>query len=548
MKFLCKSLIPLLLTATLSVNAQNHSRIPPEKPRLIVCMVVDQMRYDFIDRYWGKFGEEGIKKLVGSGTFCRNASYNYLINETAVGNSTIATGALPSYHGIISNNWYNNLRDEVVYCVADENVRTVGGSFESGRFSPRQLLASTIGDEIHLASNFRSKVIGLALDGSAAILSAGHSADYAFWYDDETGNWVTSNYYADSLPAWAREFNAKKIPESYLTRVWEPLLPIREYTESGTDDSEFEPGLGGQSVFPYDLNRLSTPKRKQRDYSILKYTPFGNVLTHDFAIAAIMNEQLGQDEYTDYLAIGFTANEYIGKCFGTNSVEVEDAMLRLDQEIAHLLEFIDQYVGIQNSLILLTSDHGLAYSPAYLTSRKIPSGDFNPYSALSLLGSYLNAIYGKGDWIRYYYGQQIYLNHELIETSGISFQEIQERTAQFLIQFEGVSNAVTSYTLQTSNFSEGIFQRMQNGYHQKRSGDVIINLAPGWIEKINGESYHSSYLGDNHVPLIWYGWKIRRSTLTRPVKMIDIAPTISYFLEISRPNVSTGEIILDLVN
>ncbi len=538
----------LALLFTAGLNAQNISRIPPEVPKLIVCMVVDQMRYDFIYRYWDKFGEDGIRKLAGSGTFCKNASYNYLINETAVGHSTIATGALPAHHGIISNKWYNNLRDEIVYCVEDEKVNTVGGSFGSGRFSPHLLLASTIGDEIHLASNMRSKVIGLALDNSAAILSAGHSADYAFWYDDETGNWVSSSYYTDSLPGWAREFNEKKLAESYLTRTWEPLLNRGQYTESGSDTSAFELGLNGRSVFPYDLDKLSTPKRNKRDYSILKYTPFGNVLTRDFATSIIMNEELGQDAYTDYLAIGFSANEYIGKYFGSNSVEVQDAMLRLDREIAHFLNFIEQYVGIQNTLVILTSDHGLAYSPAYLKASKIPSGDFNPYSSLSLLGSYLNAIYGKGDWIRYYYGQQIYLNHELIETSGISYQEIQERAAQFLIQFEGVSNAVTSYTLQTSDFSEGIFHKMQNGYHQKRSGDLIINLAPGWIEKINGESYHSSYLGDNHVPLLWYGWKIKRANIIRPVKMIDIAPTISYFLNIARPNVSTGDIILELVN
>jgi predicted AlkP superfamily pyrophosphatase or phosphodiesterase len=530
------------------IKAQSPDRIPPEKPRLIITMVVDQMRYDFISRYWDKFGENGIRKFVGSGTFCKNASYNYLVNETAVGHATIATGAVPADHGIISKKWYNNLRGEVVDCAGDEKVRTVGGSYESGRYSPRKLLASTIGDEIHLASNFHSKVIGIALDPDAAVLSAGHSADCAFWYDDETGNWVTSTYYTDSLPSWVRDFNAKALPETYLSSTWTTLLPLSAYTESGSDTSIYEQGIKGRSVFPYDMDRMSREKHKGRDFSLLRFTPYGNVLTGDFATAVVMNEKLGQDDFTDYLAIGFSANENIGKQFGSNSVEIEDAMLRLDREIAHFMEFIDQFVGIQNTLVILTSDHGLAYTPAYLSAKRIPSGDFNPYSSLSLLGSYLNAVYGRGDWIRFYYGQQIYLNHELIETSGISYQDIQEKIAQFLIQFEGISNAVTSYTLQTTNFSGGIFLKMQNGYHQKRSGDVIINLAPGWVEKNNGDSYHSSYLGDNHVPLIWYGWKIKRSVLTRPVRMIDIAPTISYFLDIDRPNVSSGDIILELVN
>ena len=549
MKNLCCITLFIILPVVLqSTYSQSQPRIPSEKPKLIVGIVVDQMRYDYIYRYWDKFSEDGIRKLVMSGTFCKNAAYSYLINETAVGYATIATGALPSHHGIISNIWYNNLQDEVVYCVEDERVYTVGGTYESGRFSPSRLLASILGDEIRLTSNFKSKVLGIALDNGAAILSAGHTANAAYWYDDQSGNWVSSSFYLDSLPSWVRDFNSKGIADTYLSGTWETLLPLAEYTESLSDTSEFETGFGGRSVFPYDIEKISKPRRSDRDYSILKYTPFGNVYTRDFATAAIINEELGQDDYTDYLVVGFSSNEYIGKLFGSNSVEMQDAMLRLDRELSHFLNFIQNYVGLENTLVFLTSDHGLAHKPAYLKSHKVPSGDFNPYSALSLLGSYLNAIYGKGDWVKFYYAQQIYLNHLLIENSGISYQEIQEFTAQFLIQFEGVSNAITSYSFQTSSFSDGIFYRMQNGFHQKRSGDVIISLAPGWAENVDeSSSNYSSYLGDNHVPLIFYGWKIKRATLTRPVKMIDIAPTISYFLDISHPNVSTGDIILELV-
>ena len=321
-------------------------KIPSQKPRLVVGITISGMRYDYLSVYWDKFGEEGIKRLVMSGTFCKNASYDYLINQTAVGHATIATGALPSHHGIISNNWYNSLQDEIVYCVADDKTRTVGGNFESGQFSPRQMLASTIGDEIRLSSNFRSKVIGIALDNSAAILSAGHSANYSFWYDNLSGHWITSSYYTDSLPDWVKEFNDKNLAESYLDRTWETLLPLEEYKESDSDTSEFETGIEGRSVFPYDLEKISRPKRRQRNFRILKYTPYGNVFTRDFATAAVINEEMGQDEYTDYLAIGFTANEYIGKFFGSSSVEMQDAMLRLDLELAHFMNFIDDQVGV----------------------------------------------------------------------------------------------------------------------------------------------------------------------------------------------------------
>jgi len=540
--------IGLLVLLTLSIYSQNHKKLPSEKPRLIIGIVIDQMRYDYIYRYWDKFSEGGIRKMIGNGTLCKNASYDFLINETATGYATISTGALPSHHGIISNTWYESLPNRVAYCVEDETISTVGGGYEMGRYSPSKLLASTLGDELKLTNNLQSKVLGIAFEDCAAILSAGHAADYAFWYDDERGNWVTSSYYVDSLPDWVEEFNAMRLPDTYLTRTWETLLPLEEYTESMSDTNDLEDGFKGRSVFPYDLDKISEVRRNERDYSVIKFSPFGNIFTKDFAIAAIVNEELGQDIHTDFLTVGFSTNEYIGVKFGPNSVEMEDIMLRLDREIEHFLQFIDEHIGEENTLIYLTADHGISHHPGYLESYRIPSGEFNPNAALSLLQSYLNVIYGKGDWFKFYYAQQLYLNQELIEDSRLSLAEVQDKVVQFMIQFQGISNAVSSYTLQTTSFSDGIFKKIQNGFHQKRSGDVVINLAPGWVEKISeNESYHSSYLGDNHVPLIWYGWKVGHATINRPVYQTDIAATLSHFLDISRPNSATGEVILELV-
>ena len=538
----------ILVFLTCPVFSQNHKKIPAEKPKLIIGIVIDQMRYDYIYRFWDKFSEGGIRKMVGSGTLCKNASYDFLINETATGYATISTGALPSHHGIISNTWYESLPNRVVYCVEDDHFNTVGGSYNAGRYSPSKLLASTLGDEMKMTNEMRSKVIGIAYEDCAAILSAGHAADYAFWYDDERGNWITSSYYVDSLPGWVEDFNAMRLPDTYLSRTWETLMPLSDYTESMSDTNDLEDGFDGRSVFPYDLDRISSKRRRERDYSVIKYTPFGNTLTRDFAIAAIVNEELGKDEYTDFMTIGFSASEYTGIKFGPNSVEMEDVMLRLDREIEHFLQFVDNQVGKENTLVFLTADHGISHQPGYLEGYRIPSGEFSPYAALSLLQSYLNVVYGKGDWFKYYYAQQIYLNQELIEDSRLSLAEVQGRVVQFMIQFEGISNAVSSQTLQTTSFTDGIFKKIQNGFHQKRSGDVVLNLAPGWVEKISeNESYHSSYMGDNHVPLIWYGWKIGRSTINRPVFQTDIAATISHFLDISRPNSATGNVILELV-
>jgi predicted AlkP superfamily pyrophosphatase or phosphodiesterase len=326
------------------------------------------------------------------------------------------------------------------------------------------------------------------------------------------------------------------------------LKPIEEYTESLPDQNKYETGLKGQVTFPYLLEELSEIKRNKLDYSLLNKTPFGNTYTRDFAVNLIVNEQLGADDITDVLTICFTSLENIGNLFGPNSVEVEDAFLRLDKELAHFLDFLDKQVGKENALIYLTSDHGVAQIPSYLSDNKIPAGYFNQNGALSLLMSALNNIYGKGDWIRAYHAQQIYLNHTLIEDSKLSLTQIQDYIAQFMLQFSGVANTVTAHTMQTANFTEGVYRKIQNSYNQKRSGDVIINLKAGWVEKTEASTGGtSSYSYDSRVPLIWYGWKIGRSSITRQVDIIDIAPTISTFLNITFPNSCTGTPLFELV-
>ena len=527
--------------------AQNNTRIPSEKPKLIIGIVISQMRYDYIYRYWDKYEENGFKKLITRGTFCKNASFNYLLSQEGVGHSTIATGTLPANHGIVSKELYRNLQDKIVQSIEDEKHNTVGGNYEAGKYSPKNLMCTTYPDELRLSNNLKSKVFGISLNAAPAILSSGHTANMAYWFDAESGNWVTSTYYADSLPSWVNDFNDKRFPDTYLEREWNTLLPPDEYTESLPDENKYETGFKGRKIFPYNLSELANTKKRRTDYSILKSTPFGNSFVKDFAISVIVNEELGKDEFTDILTVSFTATENIGSLFGPNSVEVEDVFLRLDKEIAHFLNFIDTNIGKEDVLIYLTSDHGVAQIPDYLSDHKIPAGYFNQFGAISLLSSALNNVYGKGDWIKAYHSQQIYLNRTLIEDANIPLSEFQNYTAQFILQFSGIANTITSTTLQTTNFTSGIFKKIQNGFNQKRSGDVIINLKAGWIEKGDGSTNHnSSYAYDSRIPLIWYGWKIGRGTVLRPVDIIDIAPTISTFLNITYPNACTGNPILEL--
>ncbi len=531
-----------------STYSQEVKTIPPEKPRIIVGIVISQMRYDYIQRFWDKLDENGIRLLVNRGTFCKNTSFNYLFSQQGVGHASIATGTTPSDHGIVGREWYLYLQDKIEQSTEDQQQKAIGGDVDNGRYSPKNLMCTTFSDELRLSNNFSSKVFSVSTEPAPGIFSAGHTANGAYWFDKRTGNWITSTYYTDSLPGWVNAFNAKRFPDIYLKEIWNPLLPMENYTESLPDDNKYETGFKGQVTFPYILEDLSEIKKNKLDYSLLDKTPFGNTCTKDFASTLIVNEELGKDDITDVITICFTAMENIGSLFGPNSVEVEDAFLRLDKEIAHFLAFLDDQVGKENALVYVTSDHGVAQIPSYLSDNKIPAGYFNQNGALSLLTSALNNTYGKGDWIRAYHAQQVYLNHTLIEDSRLSLTEMQDYVAQFLLQFSGVANTITAHTLQTANFTEGVYRKIQNSYNQKRSGDVIINLKAGWVEKSEvSTGGPSSYSYDSRIPLIWYGWKVGRGSITRPVDIIDIAPTLSTFLNIAFPNSCTGAPVFELV-
>ncbi len=538
----------IFLLFPLFVSAQK--KIPPEKPKLIVGIVVEQMRYDYLVRFWNKYEEGGFRRLIDQGTLCKNAYLNYMITHSASGYATIATGTTPSNHGIIADEWYVRLKKMMLYCTRDDERNTVGGGTLDGKMSPQHLVTSTISDELKMASNYQSKIISVSMKDYAAVLSGGHISNAAYWIENQTGNWITSSYYMEALPKWVNEFNDKKISDIYLAREWSPLLLLSDYKESLSDKNSYEIGIRSQNTFPYNLPTLKTA---YGNYSILKYTPFGNTYTKDFAISAIAGENLGKGDATDYISIGFAANGYLSDLYGPRALEMEDTYLRLDKDLSHFLSFLDDYIGKENVLVYLTADRGANDIPQFLIDTKMPAGYFYPKNALAILKSYLKAIYGDGDWLKSYNEQQLYLNQALIEDSKISLAAFQTQVSQLLIQFGGVANAVTANTLQTSNFTDGILKKVQNSYNQNRSADVIINLAPGWMEKNEDKkapsviTHNSGYEYDTHVPLIWYGWKMKRTSVWREVSLCDIAPTLANFLNIPLPNFSTGKPILELL-
>ena len=544
-RFFAASLLAALVLTSPALMAQKRRNIPSEKPQLIIGIVVESMRYDYIHRYWDNFGEGGFRRLIGEGALCRNANYNYMLTQTSPGYATIATGCEPIVHGIVSDAWYVQLQEKNIGAAFDEKVKPVGAEIEKGTYSPRNILTTTFTDEMKLFSNNRSKVFAVSLNPTTAVLPAGHIADAAYWFDDASGLWVTSSYYADSLPAWVNEFNGKKFPDMYIEKDWLPLLPPEKYRAGSERGQSKNAGFSGDNVLGKKINSLL---KRTKHYSKLKSNPAGNSLVKDFCVNAIVNEELGQDDDTDYLSIAFSASADVSSACGPNSVELENLYIRLDRDLEHFLQFIDENVGRNNVLIYLTSDHGTSYNPAMLQANNIPAGTFNADRAVMLLGTYLNAKYDKGKWVSAYHNNQIYLNHNLIETAGMKVQDFESVVCDFMLQFSGVANAISASTLKSTTFTDGIMRQMQNSFNPKRSGDVIICLEPGWIAQGSGvSSANSGYNYDTHVPLIWYGWKIKRTRLNQNIDIRDIAPTIANFLDIPFPNGTTGSVIEGLV-
>ncbi len=543
------SAIILMLSVLAKLSGQG-AYLPPEKPRLVIGIVVEQLKFDQLEKFRDRLEENGIKKLINEGTYFRNASFEYMLTQSAPGHATISTGAEPSFHGITSDNWYVPLKNELINCTQDISVNPVGGSFESGLHSPVNLQASTFSDELVMATNKKAKVFAVGMKESSSIFSAGHAANAAYWFDNITGTWMTSSYYIDKMPSWVNDFNAMKYSDTYLNGIWSLFKPIQNYSDCLPDSNMFEAGFNGINFFPYDLKKIRSKNNSnsKNDYSLLRETPFGNELTTNFAIKLIENEKLGKDDVIDYLSICYTSTDYIGHRFGPSSFEMADAIFRMDNDIKNLLTFLNDSIGKRNVLIYFTAAHGISEIPAVLEKNRIPAGYFMQNQALQLLRSYLNAVYGEGNWVKGYSGRQVFLNRTLIEDARLSLDDVQKKVARFLVQFTGVAAAYPYSAFEANDFGNGNLKRIINNFNPQRSGDVIVILNPGWVEK-SGDyvtNYNSPYEYDSHVPLIWYGWTVNRATVTRHVNLTDIAATLSSLCKVPFPNACTGEPMFEL--
>ena len=544
-------LVPVLVSifslsfSSCSLNSKASSS-DLDKPKLVVSIVVDQMRFDNLDKYNGSYSDNGFKRLIREGFNLKNNHFNYVPTVTGPGHASISTGSTPKTHGIAGNNWFDKKTRKDVYCTTDLDYENLGGNAYSAKMSPNNLLVETLGDLNRIENDMNSKTISIAIKDRGSILMGGKKANAAYWfYGKDKGEWVSSKYYMQELPDWVNSFNNSGFISTYI-REWNTLYDINSYNESRSDDNKFEKSFKGDPsvTFPYDLNKL---KDLNDGYDMLKETPFGNSLTTDFAIEAISNEKLGKDQYTDVLTISYSSTDYIGHNFGVDAKETQDAYLRLDLEIERLLNFLDIHVGKNEYTLFLTADHGAAKIPAYLNSIGVKSQNIEEGTVKNILNDVLFKSFGSNQLISKIMNSQIYLNDYTINSLNLNLDIIEKTIINTLSQLDFIDKVYTSNEIINGNFDSGYELLIQNGYNIPRSGDIIFKLKENVISYGNkGTTHGSGYSYDTHVPLIFFGKKIVQGESNVKTKITDIAPTIAKLLGLKKLSDSTGE-VLDFV-
>ncbi len=519
------------------------------RPKLVVGIVVDQMRQEYLYRFSPHFGEGGFKRLIEEGYYFKNAHYNYMPTATGPGHASIYTGTTPRMHGIIGNDWYDSNAGRLVYCVEDQSVIAVGGAKEFGAESPKNLLTTTITDELGLFFQGKSKIIGISIKDRAAILPAGHNPDGAYWTDMNTGRFMTSTYYMEELPNWVKDFNARNLPQKYLNEIWETFFPIETYIESDRDNRPYEKPIseGIEPVFPYNLKKLS--KGLPNAFTMLADTPFGNTLMIEMAIAAIENEKMGTDEITDFLAISFSSTDKIGHKYGPYSKEIQDTYVRLDREIERFLNVLDKKVGIGNWTLFLTADHAVADIPHKMKEQGLPVDYWLGDSEHAGIKKAMEEKFKAPGLIEKIHYGQLYLNREVMEEKSLNINIVKAYIIDYLSSISGVSGAYDTKDLMAYQGSYLETQIISAGLNGSRSGDIVFTMPSGWLHqsyKAQGTGHGSQYSYDTHVPMLFYGKGIKPGVSVKYQPITNIAPTLSMLLNIKLPSASTGQPIIEI--
>ena len=557
--------IALALTALATGTAWSQTA---ERPvRLVLQITVDQLRGDLIDRYSAGYGKGGFQRLLNDGAFYVNAHHRHANTETVVGHATLATGTDPAVHGMIANVWLDRATGKLVYNVEDADYPLLGegGGVDAsteidptqalattqGR-SPRGILTSTIGDEIALSVGPEAKVFGVSVKDRGAITLAGH-AGKAYWFSKSAGGMVTSTFYMDDYPDWVDAWNAKGVPASYAGKSWELLAKPAAYLFGDADDQAWEtdfPGYG--RTFPHPWGEADSPYFT----TFLTFSPAGDEIVLDFAKDLLVAENLGKDDATDYLSISFSSTDYVGHLFGPSSLEAEDNLHRLDRTLAELLSFIDKTVGLNETLIVLSADHGASEAPGYLNALCIGGSYFNFDEIDKTEGiAALEAEFGVvNELIDQFFQPYLYLNREAIAERGLDFATVSRRVAEELRKLPGIAYAVSSDDLRMGAVVQmPATDAILANFNEDRSGDIYVVFDPQWfVAEFDGKSVTASHgqpwAYDTHVPVIWMGPGIEPGRIARRVETVDVAPTISAYLGIKYPSGSRGNPLVELVN
>lgn len=541
--FVC--LLSITATAQQPVISNKGKQSAISRPKLVIGLVIDQMRWDYLYRYNKLYGNGGFKRLLAGGFSYDNTMIPYSPAVTSAGHTCLYTGSVPAIHGIVGNDWIDRMTGQKVYCTDDKSVNTVGSFSDQGQMSPRNMLVTTVGDELRLATNFRSRVFGVALKDRGGILTAGHSANAAYWLDDSTGNWITSTYYMNELPSWVDSFNKKKKADSMMQNDWNLLYDLSVYEQSTADDNNYEKTLNHEAkrTFPHSYKSIIG-----KNYYPFRQSPYGNTYTIDFAKQLISNERLGMNGETDMLCVSLSSTDNIGHQFGPNSLEVEDTYLRLDKEIENFLNYLDATIGAGNYLFFLSADHGAPQAANFMLDHHLPGGAVNKSTLIKELNQYCASKFGYTGLIRFMYEGQVYLDDKRIDSLKLDMNEVKSAVLSYVRRMPEVIQAFDYASFDKIILPAAVKEKFAQGYYPKRAGEIQLVMKSQYIEGgMTGTEHGTFYPYDTHIPLIWYGWSISPGKTSREVYMTDVAPTISALLKIQMPGGNIGKALMEIV-
>jgi predicted AlkP superfamily pyrophosphatase or phosphodiesterase len=528
-----------ILLFTLLLAASTAHAAP--RPKLVVAILVDQLRADYLERFHGDFTENGFKLFTDRGAYMTRAQYNYAPTVTGPGHASFFSGSTPMMHGIISNDWYDKRTGKLMYCCGDSTVTGVGTASPAGQMSPRNFIGGNFSDEMRL--HFRSKVVGISMKDRGAILPAGKKPAGAFWFESATGNFISSSYYFTELPGWVQQFNQKQRAHSFIGQTWDRLVDPSHYAYP--DAAAGEGKLEGEkaSTFPHKIE----PSKKEGLETIMP-TPFGNQILMEFAKAAVEGEKLGQGAQPDVLTVSFSSIDYCGHRFGPYSQEVQDITLRLDRQLAEFFTYLDKTLGLANVVTVITADHAVAPTPEFAREQGLDGKRLDTIPVMGELLGKLNERFGPAKYLlspRLFDGH-LYFNHEALREKQVGADALAEFIREWALA-TGDFQAVYSRSQLLDGRAPGpIGQRLINGFHAERSGDVVLVPKPYTIHggSSSGTTHGSPYTYDTHVPVGFFGAPFKPGRYADEFNITDIVPTLAAALHVSDPPASMGKALV----